>query len=272
MKKLIIIAIIAIAVIAGVVLYQSPVMGKAINSISNLQVDDNGVLKVSNAGNSGVTLANPTNGAAATTTAGQMVGTSTVYFKITSVDYAGGQTAPSDEFRCNVGAYYTGAPDGCNVTFTPTTGAASTRVWVATTSNTYYGYKVGTSTTLIAATSSGLTAGTLPTSNTAYTNNNGFMGIQDANLKSLVTADTLIKTGPGFVHTVTYSPTDAAATAGSIAILDAVAAGNNATSTLYYVPAAALTPVTVTLDQYFSTGIYVDFTTVADVNVSISYR
>lgn len=86
-----------------------------------------------------------------------------------------------------------------------------------------------------------------------------------------VVADTLVKTGAGFVHTVTFSPTDTAATAGTIFLYDKT---TEATPTIfaYSIPAAALVPVTVILDVSFTTGLYVGFTTTADVAVTISYR
>lgn len=213
-------------------------------------------------------VVNPTNLAAATTTAGSITSTTTLYFKLTSFDYAGGQTEPSNEISCELGPYLTGVPDGCTVTMTPATGAETARLWIATTSETYYAYMTATSST-VAATTTGLTTGAIPEVSTAYLYNTIITG---AYLWEHASVDELIKTGPGFVHTVTYSPTDAAATAGKIAILDAIVAGNNATSTLYYMTAAFHEPVTIVLDQYFSTGIYVDFTTTTDVNVSISYK
>lgn len=84
-------------------------------------------------------------------------------------------------------------------------------------------------------------------------------------------ADTQVKDGPGFVHTLTFSPLDAAATAGTIFLYDKL---TEATPTVfsYYIPAAALVPVTVTLDVSMTTGIYIGFTTTADVAVTVSYR
>ncbi len=84
-------------------------------------------------------------------------------------------------------------------------------------------------------------------------------------------ADGQVKAGAGFLHTVTISPIDAAATAGTIFIYDSL---TEATPTIfaYTVPAAALVPVTVTLDVSFTTGLYVGFTTTADVSVTCSYR
>jgi len=85
------------------------------------------------------------------------------------------------------------------------------------------------------------------------------------------TADTLVKTGAGFIHTITITPTDAAATAGSIILYDNTTEADTVIFN-YYIPAATLTPVTLTLDVEFSTGLYVGFTTTADVSATISYR
>lgn len=86
-----------------------------------------------------------------------------------------------------------------------------------------------------------------------------------------VTSDTTVKTGAGFCHTVTIAQSDAAPTAGTIDIYDNTAASGtkifswNLTTTVFM-------PFTVTLNVSVATGIYVDFTTTADVNVFISYR
>jgi hypothetical protein len=106
--------------------------------------------------------------------------------------------------------------------------------------------------------------------NTAYLFNSG-SNMPNTYLKAYVTADTLVKAGPTFVHSITYSPTDAAATAGTITIHDALNA-QTGTSTIYGIPAAAIPPNTIILNQFFDTGLYVDFTTTADVNVNISYK
>jgi len=90
-------------------------------------------------------------------------------------------------------------------------------------------------------------------------------------MSAILTADAQVKASAGFVHTVTITPTDAAATAGTIDIYDNTsAAGTKIFST--YIPAALIAPVTVILDVSCATGIYVDFTTTADVNVMVSYR
>lgn len=86
-----------------------------------------------------------------------------------------------------------------------------------------------------------------------------------------VTGDTLVKTGAGQLHTLTFTCNDAAPTAGSIIVYDNTAESgteifNHTFTTTPFVP------TTVTLDVSFDTGLYVGFTTTADVNVTVSYR
>ena len=85
------------------------------------------------------------------------------------------------------------------------------------------------------------------------------------------TADTAVKSGAGFLHTVTIMPTDAAATAGSIILYDNTAESGTIIGTIT-VTAAWVAPVTLTFDVSFSTGLYVGFSTTNDVNVTVSYR
>jgi len=84
------------------------------------------------------------------------------------------------------------------------------------------------------------------------------------------TSDALIKTGAGFLHTLTFSCNDAAPTAGSIIVYDNTAESGtqiyNETFTT-----TAFRGYTVTLNVPFSTGLYIGFTTTADVNVVASY-
>lgn len=87
----------------------------------------------------------------------------------------------------------------------------------------------------------------------------------------LCTADTLVLEGVGLLHTLTFMCNDAAPTAGSIAVYD----GINASGTLIYsetFTATAFRAYSVLLDRKILTGIYVDFTTTADVNCVASYR
>ena len=87
----------------------------------------------------------------------------------------------------------------------------------------------------------------------------------------VLTADTQVKASAGFVHTVTISQNDAAPTAGTIDIYDNTAASGTKIFT-WTLTTAVFTPFSVTLDVSCATGIYVDFTTTADVAVFVSYR
>lgn len=85
------------------------------------------------------------------------------------------------------------------------------------------------------------------------------------------TSDALVKSGAGFLHTITFSCNDAAPTAGSVIVYDNTAESGTQlfNHTFTTTPFA---PCTVTLDVEFSTGLYIGFTTTADVNVVASYR
>lgn len=83
--------------------------------------------------------------------------------------------------------------------------------------------------------------------------------------------DTLVKSGPGMIHTITFSCNDAAPTAGTIAILDDTEAGGSSTVYKENFTTTPFRGYTVTLDVAVSTGIYVDFTTTSDINVFVSY-
>lgn len=88
---------------------------------------------------------------------------------------------------------------------------------------------------------------------------------------TLVTSDTLVKTGAGVLHTLTFSCNDAAPTAGSIIVFDSLTEANtqifNHTFTI-----TPFVPFTVLLDISFATGLYIGFTTTNDVNVTVSYN
>jgi hypothetical protein len=86
-----------------------------------------------------------------------------------------------------------------------------------------------------------------------------------------VTADTLVKTGAGFLHTITVAQTDAAPTAGTIVLYDNTAESGTIIQTISFTT-TVFNPFTLIYDGTFSTGLYVGFTTTADVNVTLSYR
>lgn len=86
-----------------------------------------------------------------------------------------------------------------------------------------------------------------------------------------VTADTLVKTGAGLVHTISISPTAATPTAGLVTIYDNTAESG----TVLYSEWVFATAVghTITLDSSFATGLYVGYdATLANVRISGSYR
>ena len=101
---------------------------------------------------------------------------------------------------------------------------------------------------------------------------NNVIRVEGQFLYAVDDADLVVQAAPGFVHTFTCWPEDAAATAGSVELRDATAAGGG---TVVYREefAAALYPgKTITLDAIFATGIVIDFTTTADVMCTVTYR
>jgi hypothetical protein len=86
-----------------------------------------------------------------------------------------------------------------------------------------------------------------------------------------VTADTAVKSAPGFLHALTFAQTDAAPTAGSIIVYDNTAESGNIIYSETFTT-DVFRGYTVILDVAFSVGLYVGFTTTADVGVTVSYR
>ena len=89
---------------------------------------------------------------------------------------------------------------------------------------------------------------------------------------AMIAADQLHKSGLGYVRSITcYS--DATATAGTIALRDNTAAGAGNILWSFDVLAVAYnTPFTVDLQTPFSVGLYLDFTTTADVKCMVRFR
>jgi len=101
--------------------------------------------------------------------------------------------------------------------------------------------------------------------------NNVLKTEQRFSYSAVAVADVQVKSGAGFLHTVTFSCNDAVPTAGSIIIYDNTAESgtqvfNHTFTTTPFIP------FTVHLDYSISTGIYIGFTTTNDVNVSCGYR
>ncbi len=86
-----------------------------------------------------------------------------------------------------------------------------------------------------------------------------------------LTADGLVKTGPGVLHTLTFTCDDAAPTAGSVIVYDNTSeAGTQIYEETF--TTTAFRGYSVHLDVAFNTGLYVGFTTTADVNCIVSYK
>lgn len=99
-----------------------------------------------------------------------------------------------------------------------------------------------------------------------------YLTIPTGGTTAMIAADQLYKSGPGYVKGITcYS--DATATAGTIALLDNTAAGSGNTLWSFDVLAVAYnTPFTVDLQTPFSVGLFLDFTTTADVKCMVRFR
>ena len=90
---------------------------------------------------------------------------------------------------------------------------------------------------------------------------------------AMIAADQLYKSGPGYVRSITcYS--DATATAGTITLRDNTAAGAGNILWEQDILAIAYTPgmIREDLQTPFSIGLYLDFTTTADVKCMVRYR
>lgn len=90
-------------------------------------------------------------------------------------------------------------------------------------------------------------------------------------LYTKITGDTAVKSGAGVLGALTFSCNDAAPTAGSVIVYDSLSETgtqifNHTFTTTPFVP------FTLPLNVSFNTGLYVGFTTTADVNVTVSYR
>lgn len=100
-----------------------------------------------------------------------------------------------------------------------------------------------------------------------------FLTIPAGGTTARISADQLYKSGPGLLESITcYS--DAAATAGTVAVLDSTAAGTGNVLYEFTVVGAVgyTTPFTVPLHTPFSVGLYLDFTTTADMFCTLVHR
>lgn len=99
-----------------------------------------------------------------------------------------------------------------------------------------------------------------------------YVTIPTGGTTAMIAADQLYKSAPGYVRSITCF-SDAAATAGTITVLDSATAGTGNKLWEFDVLAVAYTtPFTVDLQTSFSVGLYLDFTTTADVKCMMRYR
>jgi hypothetical protein len=84
-------------------------------------------------------------------------------------------------------------------------------------------------------------------------------------------ADTAVKSGAGFLHTLTFSQIDAAPTAGTIIVYDNTAESGTVLYSETF-DTTVFKGYSVILDCTFATGLYIGFTTTADIACSVSYR
>lgn len=85
-----------------------------------------------------------------------------------------------------------------------------------------------------------------------------------------LTGDTLVRTGACVVHSIAFGQGDAAPTAGSIDFYDNTAASGTKVYTHTF-DTTTFRPTSILLDAACTTGLYVDFTTTADVTVFVTY-
>jgi hypothetical protein len=91
-------------------------------------------------------------------------------------------------------------------------------------------------------------------------------------LSATVSSDTQIKASAGFVKDITCIGTDPTATAGSIILYNKLTEAAPAIWTWNVAAAAVLTPITFPIDFVADTGLYLGFTTTADVACYVRYR
>lgn len=102
-------------------------------------------------------------------------------------------------------------------------------------------------------------------------NTNGVAKVEQRFTMTNVTADTQIKAGAGFLHSVTFAQTDAAPTAGIIVLYDSLTETGTIIQTVSFTT-TVFQPYTLTYNGNFTTGLYVGYTTIADINVTVSWR
>lgn len=89
---------------------------------------------------------------------------------------------------------------------------------------------------------------------------------------AVVTADTAVKATPGYVKYLSCIGSDAAATAGTIRLYDNTAESGTLVVDWDIQALAYSTPVIFPVERDFTVGIYLGYTTTADVKCYVTYR
>lgn len=91
---------------------------------------------------------------------------------------------------------------------------------------------------------------------------------------AMIAADQLYKSAPGYVRGIECYGTDAAATAGTITLLDSTTAGTGNVLWSRTILAAdySIAGIKSDLQTPFAVGLYLDFTTTTDVSCIVRYR
>lgn len=87
-----------------------------------------------------------------------------------------------------------------------------------------------------------------------------------------ITSDTQIKASGGFVHSLVCSGTDGTATAGTIILYNNTAESGTIIYQFDVQAVAYNNPVVIPLDVVASTGLYLGFTTTADMRCTVVWR
>jgi hypothetical protein len=245
-------ALLAIMLLGAIIALNAETKIGVVRETNTFRVDDEGRVLVSNKS----LLINPSITSVATTTSGTLA-LDKYYFVLTSLDDDGNETSRSSVVSQTIS---TTTAAGLNVTFTVNPLAASHRLWFSLNGNDFDNYRTATSTTWVASTTTGWTAGTLPTINSAFND----IEVDNAySYHATTTAGTaVLKTSKGIIHAVTIN-TDAA---GTVILYDNTSCTGTKIATL-----EASAPVgTYTYNAIFNTGLCV--TTAATTDLTIMYK
>ena len=236
-------------------------------AITSTEIEDKTTMDVNLPGGLvGSELDNATTLTATAAALGDMVA-DTYYLTVTSVDDDGGQTLSSAEMTCTVAPATT---TSCTIAATVNSDAASTRIWLSTTSGTYTQYwtnSATSSTNISTSTGSSFTTATFPEANTAY--NEIPADRWNYDYAAAATADNVVKASPGILHAIVLGKW---VTNGTVECSDHISDGDG--NVQIFLTAGSTDvggfPKTILVDAWFAAGITCD--TIGLTQVSFLYR